>query len=226
MNQMATLWVSSWPSASLSLPFIPSPLVSLPPLSAVSPCSLFYQLLSFVPWLLLHLLFTFLPLPLYLNVPDVFCCPLFLPFLSAVLLPITSFSAAVYSPSITSPPQHFWLVLQWHYFVDLFLCTQMKAWQRLNTYTHSFPFLPSPPHLHVPTHLTSPQKFSPQVLKDKDEMVEREFNRLLEATSFLSHQLDFNYIDNRPISLGEGLEWVIKWVPACFAPSPFLYSPT
>ena len=46
--------------------------------------------------------------------------------------------------------------------------------------------------------------------KDKDEMVEREFNRLLEATSFLSHQLDFNYIDNRPISLGEGLEWVIK----------------
>ncbi|XP_068209692.1 lysine-specific histone demethylase 1A-like [Palaemon carinicauda] len=48
------------------------------------------------------------------------------------------------------------------------------------------------------------------VLKDKDEMVEREFNRLLEATSFLSHQLDFNYIDNRPISLGEGLEWVIN----------------
>ncbi|XP_069958363.1 lysine-specific histone demethylase 1A isoform X2 [Cherax quadricarinatus] len=48
------------------------------------------------------------------------------------------------------------------------------------------------------------------VLKDKDEMVEREFNRLLEATSFLSHQLDFNYVDNRPISLGEGLEWVIN----------------
>ncbi|MPC16723.1 Lysine-specific histone demethylase 1A [Portunus trituberculatus] len=48
------------------------------------------------------------------------------------------------------------------------------------------------------------------VRKDKDEMVEREFNRLLEATSFLSHQLDFNYIDNRPISLGEGLEWVIN----------------
>ncbi|XP_042227036.1 lysine-specific histone demethylase 1A-like isoform X1 [Homarus americanus] len=49
-----------------------------------------------------------------------------------------------------------------------------------------------------------------KVLKDKDEMVEREFNRLLEATSFLSHQLDFNYVDNRPISLGEGLEWVIN----------------
>ncbi|CAL4066221.1 unnamed protein product, partial [Meganyctiphanes norvegica] len=48
------------------------------------------------------------------------------------------------------------------------------------------------------------------VLKDKDEMVEREFNRLLEATSYLSHQLDFNYIDGRPISLGEALEWVIN----------------
>lgn len=48
------------------------------------------------------------------------------------------------------------------------------------------------------------------VLKDKDEMVEREFNRLLEASSYLSHQLDFNYIDGRPISLGEALEWVIN----------------
>ncbi|MCL4129853.1 UNVERIFIED_CONTAM: hypothetical protein GTU68_035171 [Idotea baltica] len=49
-----------------------------------------------------------------------------------------------------------------------------------------------------------------QVIKDKDEMVEREFNRLLEATSFLSHQLDFNYINKRSISLGEALEWVIN----------------
>lgn len=59
---------------------------------------------------------------------------------------------------------------------------------------------------YIHRHLFS----SLQVLKDKDEMVEREFNRLLEATSFLSHQLDFNYVDNRPISLGEALEWVIK----------------
>uniref|UniRef100_A0A6A7G442 Lysine-specific histone demethylase 1A n=2 Tax=Hirondellea gigas TaxID=1518452 RepID=A0A6A7G442_9CRUS len=51
---------------------------------------------------------------------------------------------------------------------------------------------------------------SSQVVKEKDEMVEREFNRLLEATSFLSHQLDFNYINNRPVSLGETLEWVIN----------------
>ncbi|CAB0033738.1 unnamed protein product [Trichogramma brassicae] len=60
-----------------------------------------------------------------------------------------------------------------------------------------------------------------EVPKDKDEMVEREFNRLLEATSYLSHQLDFNYVgvpekegtssdNNRPVSLGQALEWVIR----------------
>ncbi|CAH0552810.1 unnamed protein product [Brassicogethes aeneus] len=46
--------------------------------------------------------------------------------------------------------------------------------------------------------------------KEKDEMVEREFNRLLEATSYLSHQLDFNYAGNKPVSLGQALEWIIK----------------
>ncbi|XP_050313198.1 lysine-specific histone demethylase 1A [Anthonomus grandis grandis] len=46
--------------------------------------------------------------------------------------------------------------------------------------------------------------------KDKDEMVEREFNRLLEATSYFSHHLDFNYAGNKPVSLGQALEWVIK----------------
>lgn len=44
----------------------------------------------------------------------------------------------------------------------------------------------------------------------KDEMVEREFNRLLESTSYLSHQLDFNYAGNTPVSLGQALEWIIK----------------
>uniref|UniRef100_A0A1B6F811 Lysine-specific histone demethylase n=2 Tax=Cuerna arida TaxID=1464854 RepID=A0A1B6F811_9HEMI len=48
------------------------------------------------------------------------------------------------------------------------------------------------------------------VPKDKDEMVEREFNRLLEATSYLSHQLDFNFANSKPVSLGQALEWVIK----------------
>ncbi|XP_071955626.1 lysine-specific histone demethylase 1A-like [Antedon mediterranea] len=49
-----------------------------------------------------------------------------------------------------------------------------------------------------------------QVNKDKDEMVEREFNRLLEATSYMSHQLDFNSINSKPLSLGQSLELVIK----------------
>lgn len=48
------------------------------------------------------------------------------------------------------------------------------------------------------------------VSKHKDEMVEREFNRLLESTSYLSHQLDFNYAGNNPVSLGQALEWIIK----------------
>jgi hypothetical protein len=41
-------------------------------------------------------------------------------------------------------------------------------------------------------------------------MVEREFNRLLEATSYLSHSLDFNYCNSKPVSLGQSLEWIIK----------------
>ncbi|KAK0056688.1 lysine-specific histone demethylase 1A [Biomphalaria pfeifferi] len=48
------------------------------------------------------------------------------------------------------------------------------------------------------------------VLKEKDEMVEREFNRLLETTSFLSHQVNFNEINGKPASLGQALEAVIK----------------
>lgn len=41
-------------------------------------------------------------------------------------------------------------------------------------------------------------------------MVEREFNRLLEATSYLSHQMDFNMVNGKPASLGQALEVVIK----------------
>jgi len=51
-----------------------------------------------------------------------------------------------------------------------------------------------------------------QVPKDKDEMVEREFNRLLEATSYMSHQMDFNSVSGKPVSLGQALELVIKLV--------------
>lgn len=45
-------------------------------------------------------------------------------------------------------------------------------------------------------------------------MVEREFNRLLEATSYMSHQMDFNVINGKPVSLGQALELVIKLVCA------------
>lgn len=48
------------------------------------------------------------------------------------------------------------------------------------------------------------------VPKEKDEMVEREFNRLLEATSYLSHQMDFNLVHGKPASLGQALEAVIR----------------
>ena len=43
-------------------------------------------------------------------------------------------------------------------------------------------------------------------------MVEREFNRLLEATSYMSHQMDFNAVSGKPVSLGQALELVIKLV--------------
>lgn len=56
---------------------------------------------------------------------------------------------------------------------------------------------------------TLPNEKLLQVPKDKDEMVEREFNRLLEATSYLSHQMDFNFVNNKPASLGQALEAVI-----------------
>jgi len=48
------------------------------------------------------------------------------------------------------------------------------------------------------------------VPKDKDELVEREFNKLLEATTYVSHVLDFNYLKGKPLSLGHALELVIK----------------
>lgn len=43
-------------------------------------------------------------------------------------------------------------------------------------------------------------------------MVEREFNRLLETTSYISHQMNFNEVNGKPASLGQALEAVIKYV--------------
>lgn len=49
------------------------------------------------------------------------------------------------------------------------------------------------------------------VPKEKDEMVEREFNRLLEATSYLSTAIEFlEDKDQQSISLGQALEWIIQ----------------
>ncbi|XP_063240632.1 lysine-specific histone demethylase 1A [Bacillus rossius redtenbacheri] len=48
------------------------------------------------------------------------------------------------------------------------------------------------------------------VPKEMDELVEREFNRLLETTSYLSHEMKFNTVGGKPVSLGQALEWVIK----------------
>ena len=49
-----------------------------------------------------------------------------------------------------------------------------------------------------------------QVPKDKDETLEKEFNKLLEASSYLSHNLDFNKVNGSPLSLGFVLELIIK----------------
>nr|QDF21451.1 lysine-specific histone demethylase 1A isoform X1 [Brachionus koreanus] len=49
------------------------------------------------------------------------------------------------------------------------------------------------------------------IQKDRDEIIEKEFNKLLEATSYLTHNLDFDCkIDNKAISLGDALEILIK----------------
>lgn len=48
------------------------------------------------------------------------------------------------------------------------------------------------------------------VPKEKDEMVEREFNRLLEASGYLSHTLGYDTLNGKHVSLGQALEWIIK----------------
>ncbi|XP_001353306.3 possible lysine-specific histone demethylase 1-like [Drosophila pseudoobscura] len=64
----------------------------------------------------------------------------------------------------------------------------------------------------VPIHQTCPL-YGPDgkpVPKEKDDVIELEFNRLLESASYLSHRLDFNYAGDCPVSLGDALEWVIS----------------
>lgn len=47
------------------------------------------------------------------------------------------------------------------------------------------------------------------VPKDKDEMVEMEFSRLLDASGYISHNLSLNEINGKHVSLGQALEWII-----------------
>ena len=53
---------------------------------------------------------------------------------------------------------------------------------------------------------------SPKINKDLDEAIEREFNKLLEAVTYISHELDFNYVNESPLSLGHALELIIKYI--------------
>lgn len=47
------------------------------------------------------------------------------------------------------------------------------------------------------------------VPKDKDEVIEHEFNRLLQGCAFLAHTLNAEELAERKLSLGESLETVI-----------------
>ncbi|CAG0916513.1 unnamed protein product [Notodromas monacha] len=47
------------------------------------------------------------------------------------------------------------------------------------------------------------------VSKLRDDSVEKEFNKLLEACAFLAHALDIDRIGRKKLSLGESMEWLI-----------------
>ncbi|XP_039270275.2 lysine-specific histone demethylase 1A-like isoform X1 [Styela clava] len=49
-----------------------------------------------------------------------------------------------------------------------------------------------------------------RVPKEKDILVEKEFNKLLEATAYLSHQLNINDMGKEPLSLGKAFEIIIQ----------------
>eukprot|EP00117_Sycon_ciliatum_P042597 scpid45307/ scgid0286/ Lysine-specific histone demethylase 1A; BRAF35-HDAC complex protein BHC110; Flavin-containing amine oxidase domain-containing protein 2 len=48
------------------------------------------------------------------------------------------------------------------------------------------------------------------VPKSVDVMVEKEFNRLLEASAYLAHHLNFSHIGSKELSVGQALEMIIK----------------
>ena len=46
--------------------------------------------------------------------------------------------------------------------------------------------------------------------KEKDVLVEQEFNKLLEATAHLSHELNVDSIKDNQLSLGQAFELIIQ----------------
>ncbi len=50
------------------------------------------------------------------------------------------------------------------------------------------------------------------VKRERDKTVELEFNRLLDSVSHLSHSIDIDQLGGKPLSLGQALEIVIKYV--------------
>lgn len=53
------------------------------------------------------------------------------------------------------------------------------------------------------------------VKRERDKTVELEFNRLLDSVSHLSHHLDVDQLGGKPLSLGQALEVVIKYIQSC-----------
>jgi lysine-specific histone demethylase 1 len=49
-----------------------------------------------------------------------------------------------------------------------------------------------------------------KVSKEKDKMVEKEFNHLLDSASYLAHQLEVDHVNGRPLSLGRALDIIIQ----------------
>lgn len=46
-----------------------------------------------------------------------------------------------------------------------------------------------------------------------DEQAEREFNKIMDATAYVAHTLNMTEMNSNPMSLGDGFDLVVRWVP-------------
>ncbi len=46
--------------------------------------------------------------------------------------------------------------------------------------------------------------------REKDELIEKEFNRLLEAAAYMAHTMEFTESEGEKLSLGKALELIIR----------------